>query len=59
MFNALAHAFIVGIEPLKARYDVIKLDLTIPLLSFWCTDINLSIQPMSLTLYMMLAQGFS
>ena len=42
----------VGIEPLKARYDVTKLDLTILLLSFWCIDINLSIQFMSLTLYM-------
>ena len=28
------------------------LDLTIPLLSLWCIDIDLSIQPMSFTLYM-------
>ena len=40
----------VRIGPLKARNNVIKLDLTIPLLSFWCIDIDLSIQPMSLTL---------
>ena len=43
---------VVGIEPLKARYDVTKLDLTIPLLFLWCIDIDLSIQPMSHTLYM-------
>ena len=42
----------VGIEPSKARHDVTKLDLTIPLLSFWCINIDLSIQFMSLTLYM-------
>ena len=42
----------VGIESLKVRHDVKKLDLTIPLLSFWCVDIDLNIQPMSLTLYM-------
>ena len=42
----------IGIEPLKAKHDVTKLNLTIPLLSFWCIDINLSIQLMSLTLYM-------
>ena len=41
----------VGIEPLKARHDVTKLDLTIPLLSFWCIDIDFSIQSMSLRLY--------
>ena len=41
----------VGIESLKVRHDVTKLDLTIPLLSFWCVDIDMSIQPMSLTLY--------
>ena len=44
----------VGIEPQKARHDVTKLDLTIPLLSLWCIDIDLSIQLMSLTLYMTL-----
>ena len=42
----------VGIEPLKARLDVTKLDLTIPLLSLLCIDIDLSIQLISLTLYM-------
>ena len=42
----------VGIEPLKTRHDVTKLDLIIPLLSFWCIDIDLSVQPMSFTLYM-------
>ena len=44
------HVF-VRIEPLKVRHDVTKLDLTIHLLSFWCIEIDLSIQPMSLTLY--------
>ena len=33
----------VGIESLKARHDVTKLDLTIHLLSLWCIDIDLSI----------------
>ena len=33
----------VRIEPLKARHDVIKLDLIVPLLSFWCIEIDLSI----------------
>ena len=42
----------VGIESLKARHGVIKLDLTIPVLSFLRIDIDLSIQPISLTLYM-------
>ena len=40
------------LTPLKARHDVTKLDLTISLLSFWCIDIALNIQFMSLTLYM-------
>ena len=44
----------VGIKPLKARHNVTKLNLTIRLLSFWCIAIDLSIQPMSLTLYMIL-----
>ena len=39
------------IELLKERHDITKLDLTMLLLSFWCIDIDLSIQPMSLTLY--------
>ena len=43
---------LVGIEPLKVRHDVTKLDLTIPLLSFWCIDIGLSIQFIFLTMYM-------
>ena len=42
----------VGIKPLKAKHDLTKLNLTILLLSFWCVDINLSIQLMSLTSYM-------
>ena len=42
----------VGIDPLNARHDVTMLDLTIHLLSFWCIGIDLSIQLMSLTLYM-------
>ena len=42
----------VEIRPLKARHDVTKLELIVPFLSFWCIDIDLSIQPMSLTLYM-------
>ena len=42
----------IGIEPPKIRHDVTKLDLTVHLLSFGCIDIDLSIQPMSLTLYM-------
>ena len=41
----------VGVESLKVRHDVTKLDLTIPLLSLWCIDIDLSIQTMTLTLY--------
>ena len=28
----------IGIETLKARHDVTKLDLTILLLSLWCID---------------------
>ena len=43
---------IVEIEPLKERHDVPKLGLTVPLLSFWCIDIDLSIQLISFTLYM-------
>ena len=42
----------VVIETLKVRYDVIKLDLVVPLLSLWCIDIDLSIQLTSLILYM-------
>ena len=42
----------VRIKPLKVRHDVTKLDLTVSLLSLWCIDIDLSIQSMSLTLYM-------
>ena len=42
----------VKIEPLKARHDVTKLDLTLSLLSLWCINIDLSIQPIFLTLYM-------
>ena len=43
---------LVGIEPLKVRHNATKLDLTVHLLSFWCIGIDLNIQPMSLTLYM-------
>ena len=43
---------LVGIEPLKVRHNATKLDLTVHLLSFWCIDIDLNIQPMSLRLYM-------
>ena len=42
----------VRIESLKVRYDITKLDLTVPLLFFWCIDIDLNIEPMSLTLFM-------
>ena len=42
----------VGIKPLKARHDVTKLDLIVLFLLLWCIDIDLSIQTMSLTLYM-------
>ena len=43
---------LVRIEPLKVRHDATKLDLIVPLLFFWYIAIDLSIQPMSLTLYM-------
>ena len=33
----------VRIEPLKVRHDITKLDLTIPLLSLLCIDIELII----------------
>ena len=32
--NTLGHESSGGIEPLKVRHDVTKLDLTVPLLSF-------------------------
>ena len=51
-FNVVINAILVGIEPLKTRHDVTKLDLTIPLLSFWCTYTDLSIQSMYIMLYM-------
>ena len=41
-----------GIKLLKTRHDVIHLDLIVPLLSLWCIDIDLSIQPIIFTLYM-------
>ena len=44
--------FCIEIEPLKVRHNVTKLELTIPLLSIWCIDIDLSIQPIIFTLYM-------
>ena len=52
--SGLKQTKLIGIEPLKARHDVTKLDLTIPLLFLWRIDIDLSIQPMSLTFYMTL-----
>ena len=42
----------IRIKTLKARHDVTKLNLIVPLLSFWYIDIDLSMQPMSFTLYM-------
>ena len=41
----------VGIEPIKVRHDVTKLNLTIPLLPIWYIDIDLSIQLIYLALY--------
>ena len=41
----------VGIEPIKVRHDVTKLNLTIPLLPIWYIDIDLSIQLLYLALY--------
>ena len=41
----------VGIKPLKVKHNVTKLNLIVHLLSFWYIDIDLSIQLMSLTLY--------
>ena len=41
---------VVGIKSLKVRHDITKLDLTILLLYFWCIDIDLNIQTMSLIL---------
>ena len=41
---------IVGIKPLKARYDVTKIEFIIPLLSILYIDIYLSIQLISLAL---------
>ena len=46
-----------GIVPLKTRHDVTKLDLTVPLLSLWCIDIDLSIQTTSLILHMALVHS--
>ena len=47
-----APVVLVRMEPLKTRQDVTNVDLTIIFLSFWCINIDLIIQPMSLTLYM-------
>ena len=52
MLDTINKNHIVGIKPQKARHNVTKLDLTIPLLSLWYIDIDLSIQSMSFTLYM-------
>ena len=41
----------VEIEPLKTRHFVTKSSLTIPLLFLLHIDIDLNIQPISLTLY--------
>ena len=45
-------ALSVAIEPLKARHNVKKLDLSILLLSLLRIDIDLNIQLVSITLYM-------
>ena len=50
-FNSLI-LHIVGIEPLKTRHDVTKSHLIVLLLSLLCINIDLSIQLISLTLYM-------
>ena len=52
MLDTINKNHTIGIKPQKARHDVTKLDLTIPLLSLWYIDIDLSIQSMSFTLYM-------
>ena len=41
--EGLSDQLIIGIELLKVRHDITKLDLTIPLLSLWCIDIDLNI----------------
>ena len=48
----ISRVLYVGIEPLKVRHDVTKLDLTIPLLSLLHIDIDLSIRSISIILYM-------
>ena len=52
MLDTINKNHTIGIKTQKARHDVTKLDLTIPLLSLWYIDIDLSIQSMSFTLYM-------
>ena len=42
----------LGLRPLNAKHDVTKSDLITLLLSFTCINIDLNIQPISLTLYM-------
>ena len=44
------------LKPLKLRYNVTKLDFIVPMLSFLHIDIDLSIQLISLILYMILVQ---
>ena len=46
-----ANGSFFGIDLLKTRHNVKKLDLIVPLLSILCIDIDLSIQHISLTLY--------
>ena len=47
VFYFIFYGIFVGIEPLKVGHDVTKLELTIPLVSFWCINIDLSILSMS------------
>ena len=50
--KSVIYELLVGIEPLKVKHDVTKFDLTIPLISLRYIVIDLSIQLMSLILYM-------
>ena len=43
---------VIGIEPLKTRHDVTKLNFTVLGLSLLCIHIDLRIQLISRTLYM-------
>ena len=52
--NDVGQLVIIRIEPLKVRHDVIKIEFIVLLLPLWCIDIDLSIQPVYLALYMTL-----